>query len=64
MASFDFNSPSAMNDLFCESPAADPSRADRLRLAFPSGSAYGTNEGNKDPIFSFELDQSLLHIQS
>jgi hypothetical protein len=52
-----------MNDLFCESPA-DPSQVDRLQLTFPSSSAYGANEGNKDPIFGFEFDQSFLHIQS
>jgi len=52
-----------MNDLFCENPA-DHSQVDKLQLAFPSGSAYGANEGNKDTIFGFEFDQSFLHIQS
>jgi len=52
-----------MNDLFCESPA-DPLQAHRLQLAFPSGNAYGANEGNKDPIFGFGFDESFLHIQS
>ncbi|KIM88655.1 hypothetical protein PILCRDRAFT_813626 [Piloderma croceum F 1598] len=63
IADFNLDSPSTMNDLFCENPA-DHSQVDKLQLAFPSGSAYGANEGNKDPIFGFEFDQSFLHIQS